>query len=543
MSRWLAIAPLLAACGGLDPQLPSPQPAKTDGCSLTGTTAQAAACLDDPKQKPDAVKKLIGDFENAVTRSNGEKTPEVKAVLDVVVPALTRVYPTLDRTQSLAAMRVLAGSLDARATPAFGRAIADHATRPDDAALACIAIARIQKVDKGIADALWDALVKTRASQNPPLPFLQALHDALIAVKDPSYGPKAAALLDKPLPEDEAERRDHLDLWQPMAAQLIGELKYTEGVTSLVKAVGEKGPLAGTLKNALAQMPKEAEPLLIDLLKNSKGDQAFGAAMALGRLSRPAGLAATLELLPKSEGVARLGMALALPLFPHDAKTVAAFKAAYPKIAQDKSLAGPQDLRPRLLEVSAQFFDPSLVEFLLKVSESSKENAAKLAPFDPAMKLMKPAQRKQVREALKRLEGDVHMIALGATALPLNMAERLMEKCVEKLDCYLAVLDTQIPAAQPPANTEALKAIWMAAILGDASTRDELLKRIGNVRDPLCREAVALAIDHLSPQGDVALADRLEKQVTEDVIKDPQLAVLDEPLAVLSLKLRSRAAK
>jgi hypothetical protein len=236
-------------------------------------------------------------------------------------------------------------------------------------------------------------------------------------------------------------------------------------------------------------------------------------------------------------------MALALPLFPHDAKTVAAFKTAYPKIAQDKTLAGPEDLRPRLLEVSAQFFDPSMVDFLLKLSEGAKENAGKLAPFDPAIKVMKPAQKKQVRDALKKLEGDVHVIALGATALPLNMADRLLEKCGDKLDCYLAVLDAQIPAAQPPANTEAIKAIWMAAMLGDLATRDELLKRIGNVRDPLCREAVALAIDHLSPQGDPAFADKLDRQIESDVVRDPQLAVMDEPLAVVALKLRSRAAK
>ena len=53
-------------------------------------------------------------------------------------------------------------------------------------------------VDPTLVDALWNCFSKFRASQTNLSELVKGLHDALLAVKSPSYGPKCVEKLAAP---------------------------------------------------------------------------------------------------------------------------------------------------------------------------------------------------------------------------------------------------------------------------------------------------------------------------------------------------------
>jgi hypothetical protein len=110
----------------------------------------------------------------------------------------------------------------------------------------------------------------------------------------------------------------------------------------------------------------------------------------------------------------------------------------------------------------------------------------------------------------------------------------------------VGMLDEPIPSSPRTANWRAIKAAWMAVIYGRGSLdsmRRELLRRIDKVRDAEARLAVADAIDRLAPEGDVKAAEALEKiMAANEAAGDKNVIAADEPLAVVSLRLRARAA-
>ena len=72
------------------------------------------------------------------------------------------------------------------------------------------------------------------------------------------------------------------------------------------------------------------------------------------------------------------------------------------------------------------------------------------------------------------------------------------------------MLDTPVPSTPPTAKMGHVKAVWMAAIYGNAQTKADLVGKVDKVKDASVRLAMVEAIDHLSPQGDAATADKLE---------------------------------
>ena len=83
-----------------------------------------------------------------------------------------------------------------------------------------------------------------------------------------------------------------------------------------------------------------------------------------------------------------------------------------------------------------------------------------------------------------------------------------------------------------------VKGVYMAAMNPGADTKAKLLDLVVKIKDGSVRLALLEAIDHLSPQGDKAAGDRLEKQVETDNASGNK-AGTDEMFRV-SLKLRSR---
>ena len=126
------------------------------------------------------------------------------------------------------------------------------------------------------------------------------------------------------------------------------------------------------------------------------------------------------------------------------------------------------------------------------------------------MKLMTVEQAKAVGDAVNKIPGQ---------AIEKDMyksASAVLDKCKKDAACYLGVLDTPVPSAPPAAKMGHVKAVWMAVELHPAGTKEKLLERVEKVKDGSVRLAILEGIDTLSPNGDAAAADKLEKLVEAD---------------------------
>jgi hypothetical protein len=196
---------------------------------------------------------------------------------------------------------------------------------------------------------------------------------------------------------------------------------------------------------------------------------------------------------------------------------------------------GGGNARAIMAQAAAGFFDPSLTKWLLDENAAAKGDAADAMPpaaLPCAIKLMTAATSKAVGNAVRAIPGNAIEKDMYASALP------VLDRCKQDKACYLLALDAPVPATPPAARMGHVKAAWMAAIYGDAATRASLVAKLATTKDPSVRLAIAQAIDHLAPQGDVASAEKLEALV-ESENKAGLRGVSDE-LVKLALRLRSR---
>ena len=518
--------------------------------------------LDDPAQRTPAIKKLNEMFDSAMSNSgNNREDPKVKAVVDDATEALAKTYVAgnLDEKTRKDLMKLLAETGDPRAAPAFAKAFQDYEPGKNDedvkfAAQGTSRLANANKLaDQPLIDALWDCFAKFKPSQAKSINLVKDLQGAVKTVKHPSYAPKAVSLLGAPVtdPKNPEQGMDQIQFWQLTAVQIIGDLKFTGGVKSLVTVLmtPAKRDLTFPVRLALHKMPKEAEPVLIQALKG-EGDFAKLAegypekayvpliAEPLAYISRPAGKDAIVEALAKADNDSnRTILATYLTYFPTDAKLIKAYTDAYAKVAPNAAIAlmGGSNGHAILAGAAANFYDSSLTEWIVKEVGAAKGEAADAMPasgLPAAMKIMTPEQAKVVEAQVNKIPGQAIEKEMFKSA---NAA---LEKCKKDAACYLGILDTPVPSAPPAAKMGHVKAVYMAAMNGNAETKAKLLDLVVKIKDGSVRLALLEAIDHLSPQGDKAAGDRLEKQVETDTAAGNK-AGTDEMFRV-ALKLRSR---
>jgi hypothetical protein len=521
--------------------------------------------LDDPAQRAPAIKRLDQFFNDAMAASNNNREDEkVKKLLDDAVEPLTKVYTAggLDEKTRKDLIKLLADMGDPRAAPAFAKAYKDFepGKNDDDVKYASQGVTRIanagKPIDQGLVDALWDCFAKFQPSKNnKSINLVKDLQNAVMTVKHPSYGPKAVEKLSAPVtdPKDPAQGMDQIQFWQASSARLIGELKFTPGVKPLVKVLltPTKADLIFPVRLALSKMPKESEPVLIAALKGTDPDLAALAqtypekgyvprvAEALAYISRPAGRDATLEVLASADNdTNRTILATDLTHYPHDAKLVKAYLDAYNKVPANVAipLLGGGNAHAIIAQTAANFFDPTLTDWLIKETAAAKGEAADAMPpaaLQAAIKLMTPAQSKAVGDQVNKIPGK---------AVEKDMyqsASAVLDKCKEDTKCYLGVLDTQVPSNPPAAKMGHVKAAWMLGIYGKSDIKPEIVSRIEKIKDGSVRLALVEALDHLSPTGDAATAEKLEKIVEADNAAGVKAAT--DEIYKVALKLRSRA--
>ncbi len=535
------------------------------GCADENDPKTWAKRLDDPAQRVPAIKRLDSFFTDAMGSASTpvkREDEKVKKVLDDSVEPLTKTYIAggLDEKTRKDLMKLLGDMGDSRAAPAYAKAFKDYEPGKNDedvkyAAQGTTALAKAGPIaDQGLVDALWECFAKFQPSKAKSINLVKDLQNAVMVVKSPTYGPKAVEKLAAPVsdPKDPAQGMDQIQFWQLTAARLIGELKFTPGVKPLVKVLmtPTKGDLIFPVRLALTRMPKEAEPVLISALKGTDPDLAALAekypdkawlprvAEPLAYISRPAGRDAILEALDKADNDSnRTILATELTHFPSDAKTVKAYVDAYNKVPANAAIAllGGGNGHAIIAQSAANFFDPTLTDWLLKETAAAKGEAADAMPpaaLQAAIKLMTNTSSKAVGDAVGKIPGQ---------ALEKDMyksASAVLDKCKQDAACYVAVLDTPVPSTPPTAKMGHVKAAWMAGIYGNAQTKNDLVAKVDKIKDGSVRLAMVEAIDHLSPQGDAANADKLEAIVDNDRKLNANYAT--EEVYKIALKLRSR---
>ena len=540
------------------------------GCADENDPKTWVKRLDDPAQRAPAIKRLNQFYEDTLNKNKeqGNEAPEVKTLLDVLVEPLASVYTTatLDEKTRRETIKFLADTRDKRAFPAFTKAFNEFEAgkNDDDVKFSAQAVGSIAKKeaisDQALVDALWSCFSKFQPSKSKSSELVKALHDAILAVKSPSWGPKAVEKLGAPVkdPKDPTEARDQLQFWQLTSIRLIGELKYAAAAKPLVKILltPTKADLRGAVNNALMKMPVEAETVLISALDGSDpelaamgkdfGENAMHLAIVADTLtftSRPKARDAVIDALAKAtNNQQRTVMAQALYRFPSDAKVKEAFVAAYNKIPENTAveLLGGVDAHAALAQTSSLFYDSGMTKWLLKEIDQAKGEAADamhLYALEAAIKLMGPDDVEAVGAAVKK-----YAPAPSREEQMYNNSKASLDKCQKDATCYVGLLDTPIPSSPDTAKYGAVKACWMAAIYGNDATRAALVEKVPQIRDGAVRLTLVEAIDALAPKGDEAAATKLEGIAAADVASgNKELIAADDALYKVANKLRARA--
>jgi hypothetical protein len=528
--------------------------------------------LDDPAQRANASKRLTQFYEDDMTKaSNNANAPEVKALLDTIIDPLTKQYTSggLDEKTRIDLMKFLAETHDPRTQPAISKALKDFemGKTDDEGRVSCeslLAMAKAGvKLDQTVVDELWNMFSKFKLSKAQSERLYHAVHDSILAVHDPSYGDKAIEKLKAPVTSDVDSQKDQLMWWQLTSVQLLSELRYTKAVKPLIVTLitpSKTSTLGATIQFALLKMGKDSEPELIkalggqdpDYAKASEGfeDKAGVGVIAevLAQVGRPAGRDAILAALPNAEtDTARTELAQALVQMPNDPRVEPAFLDAYKKLTWDSSdkLIGSLKPRAALAQQSANFYDPKLIDWLLKELKKAPDYSARLLELEAAFKLMTPERKADVADAMAKLKKEAPADIFALSQQMFDNASAALDSCKMDTNCYVSLLEQPIPAGSPTANWKAIKATWMAVIYGGGAnanaTRGELLKRLEKVRNAGARIALCEAIDELAPAGDVGAADALDKIVATDAKNgDKELAATDNTVAQVAWRLRIR---
>ena len=204
-------------------------------------------------------------------------------------------------------------------------------------------------------------------------------------------------------------------------------------------------------------------------------------------------------------------------------------------------------LNPRiaLAQTSANFYDSSMVGWLLKEMKGAPDYGGRAVQLEAEVKLMTTDQDDDVQKALTSLKKEMPADGFAQVQAMWDAAEGALTKCKADAGCYLGVLDEPVAAKPPTAYYRQVKATWMSVIYGGGAsagaTRTALMSKLPKITNPGARIAVVEAIDELSPTGDVATADALDKLVASDGKSgDANLVSTDNTVAQVAWRLRVR---
>ncbi len=441
-------------------------------------------------------------------------------------------------------------------------------TAPKDAANTVLDMAKSgAKLEPPLALALWTCFASYRPSKTNSLLTTIALHDAILAVKDPSYAGKAIAIVEAPVEPSSTRVNDQIEFWKTTAIQVLKELHPPDAAKALVSVLVTQGELgiATLAQSALLRMPRAAVPVLVSALDGSDADFADRerqwdadkgwvaiVVSVLGATATNAARDAIVAYLPRIDTPSNLAAAAqSLVWFPSTPALVAQFKSVYarlPPIAMQAD-ADTGTERAQALGVVGELFDPALGSWALAEAANAKgtnELAARIGAIQGAIKSMRRTDEPAIERAIASLDrlpmapAEKKMI-LGDVRTVFKLASETTGKCATNASCYVKILEEPIPQTSN-ANWRAIKAAYAAAQFGNDQTRKDLIAHLANVKNPGARLAMAVAILHLAPSGDASDADAMDAIVADDNARHDADAIRsDDALVKVANMLRARA--
>ena len=494
--------------------------------------------LDDIAARPAAIKRLTQFFEDGMTKSNNNReSPEMKALLGKIVGPMTKAYVQgdLDEKTRTDLLKSLANTRDPGVKDAIVKAIADFSqgkTNAEELKQACNYVKQ-QKTAEA-AGPLLDAFLKVKPSDPKSGPAYLAVKDAMLALLDPSWKGKLIEILNRPVNVKEVQEGRNDVYWQNVAAEVLGEMgsKASEAAKPLLKIIltPDKKDIAATAIVALTKIGKSAIVPAMDLLAGKDADLVeyakkqtpnaptqyiSQAALVLGTIGRSEGTPVIIEALGKVDSDAnRAILARELTKLPPSPEGIKAFELAFEKLPASATVPPGDPAKSALAEAASSMMDASLVPWILKEIKAQKGEKEQVdiiqsSLLQTAMKLAKKEQLDDVKKMVDA-EGD------KAVDQPnFKLAADVVNACTDNVGCYLAKIEE--PAVQERnAQFTGIKAAYMLAIIGNESTKAEIVKRLPKVKNDAIRFVSVLAIDHLSPKGDLKIADELQALVTAD---------------------------
>lgn len=551
------------------------------GCLVVASAVMLVGCQDENQPeywvrklesaawRARAVKRLEQFFEDTATRSAQDpEHPELVALRNTVVSPLTAAYTDhraeLDDKTRLRLIQLLASLRDARAEPAFLKALASFGSATGNAQEARWAARAVAELNLSAAEApLLAAFGRLQVSTKEGRAIAPHFNKALRTMAPPSWVPtltKALApAMDLPRPGegDPGRLNDYQNqlFWQTTAVQVLGEIGDASAVEPLLRVLLDPGK-GGVHRPALLALVKLGAPAVraaSDLLVGKSPElEAFARSAQTRRNREPAAqshvraAAVVLGAVGSADCRAPLLLALAgeetqtnrailareLTNVPANAESLRAFRRTFEGFAPGVTVPPGTPVRPMMAEAAAHFFEPSLVPWLLRQSKRARrEPGTRTALLLTAVTLAGPGQLKAVEKAVESYDGAAPKRALKAV-------RSLVEGCQRSSACYLKGLTE---SSGPEPALAAIKSASMLAIVGDLETRDRIVQQFGKIASPALRFAAVTAIDHLSPTRSAATADALQALVDKNALgADPQRMLADAPVQHVVYRLRSR---
>ncbi len=547
------------------------------GCQDESQPEYWTGKLNDTAWKARAVKRLEQFFEDAVTKNGNDiKAQGVQDLINKTVEPLTKTYvsdyDTLDSKTRVSLIKLLASYRDKRTEPALKKAFEEFAKRPatakDESDVKWAAKATGDMKLESLAVPFVEAFTKLRASTMLGGVTYKDFSQSMLDMPSKAWvGPLIARLDAEIVPPGKDKSaidpfRDQ-QFWQATAAQLLGIIGDPQAVEPLMKVMLDpnKADIQPTALLALVKLGKPTVDAASKLIAG-KDDKLVGFAMRrikeiTGKDAQGTPYVATAALVLGTTGradataplVAALGVekdnatkaviARELTKVPATAESKAAFKTAFESLSLDAEIPPGGGALEALTEASGQFYDPSMVEWLLDRAAKTKGSAEDLKMFQArvtqtALKLAKPDQLATVKAAVDRYGSEDIEKKLY------KLVEAQLKACGDRAACYVA--NIQKGENQEQANQFAgVKAGYMVAILGSDAERDELVKAIDGISNAALRFVAAQAIDHLTPKGDKGVSEKLNAIITKNAKSpDRDKAAGDAPLKQVMYRIDAR---
>jgi len=285
--------------------------------------------------------------------------------------------------------------------------------------------------------------------------------------------------------------------------------------------------------------------------QNAKRAHVGAAAIIVATIGRKEAAKPMLEAMAKGDALTKAIIARELPKLPKTPEITEAFKKVYETTPLALTIPPGFPAREALLEASGAFFDAELVEWVTKDAVGLKGEEADTAPIQDATLglILKLARDDQVQNIDKLARIKVRYpreTTIGkAYEAEIKIVRESLEACKGKgTECWLAKL-VEPKSQEQKTQFRGIKAAYMLGVLGDAKDaklKDDIVKALPSVTNAAVRFVVSSVLDYLSPNGDKALADKLEAIVKKNAeSKDKNKMQADAPLKTIIHRLRARA--